>query len=76
MQNSREEFSVTAHSCLLAVTIPVLQIKETAGVFCVFLKHSEDKILFRIYRARRTGFVFAIEQLNRLFKGCGSYSEA
>lgn len=57
------------------MTIPVLWMKETAGVFCVFLKHSEDKILFRIYWARGAELVFAIELLNRLFKGCKSYSE-
>lgn len=34
----------------------------------VFLKHLEDKILFRIYRARKTVFVFTIKPVNRFFQ--------
>lgn len=70
MQNPREECSVTAHSCLF------FRWKELLGFSVVFLERSEDEILFRIYWARRTGFVFAIELLNRFFKGCVWYSEA
>lgn len=37
MQDQREEWSVTAHSCLLAMAFPVLWMKEMLGFSVFFL---------------------------------------